>query len=201
MHETRGYALMSKKESDLAVQRHAVNFMYEVRLAARRCRPMRPLTVKQEPDGLAAKPAAAEEGGPAKLALDEDRQLRMDEKFAFLKGAPRQAGGPGSAGSAQRSWRARSPDYAKDMEIRDNPFGKTVRNVKCRRCGEFGHQSTDRECPLFFTPKAAEGEEAERHDFEDPLRRNIRIEALAWEIPQDNHKTTTKNWKSPIRQP
>ena len=32
MHETRGYALMSKEESDMAVKRHAVNFMYEVRI-------------------------------------------------------------------------------------------------------------------------------------------------------------------------
>lgn len=31
---------------------------------------------------------------------------------------------------------------------RVKPFGVEVRNVKCLRCGNYGHQSGDRECPL-----------------------------------------------------
>ena len=31
---------------------------------------------------------------------------------------------------------------------RVKPFAVEVRNVKCVRCGNFGHQSGDRECPL-----------------------------------------------------
>lgn len=34
------------------------------------------------------------------------------------------------------------------MIARARPFGIEIRNVKCLRCGNYGHQSGDRECPL-----------------------------------------------------
>ncbi|GER30317.1 zinc knuckle (CCHC-type) family protein [Striga asiatica] len=55
------------------------------------------------------------------------RPLPTEEEFEVLKNAPRLE--TGVAGRAK-------------------PFGVEIRNVKCLRCGNFGHQSGDRECPL-----------------------------------------------------
>ncbi len=40
-------------------------------------------------------------------------------------------------------------DYAKGLELRDQPFGIEVRNVKCFKCGKLGHVNTDKIVSLY----------------------------------------------------
>eukprot|EP00252_Welwitschia_mirabilis_P005627 TRINITY_DN1612_c0_g1_i1.p1 TRINITY_DN1612_c0_g1~~TRINITY_DN1612_c0_g1_i1.p1 ORF type:complete len:372 (-),score=87.15 TRINITY_DN1612_c0_g1_i1:901-2016(-) len=55
------------------------------------------------------------------------RPIPTEEEFEVLKNAPRLETG---------------------IAVRAKPFGVEIRNVKCLRCGAFGHQSGDRECPM-----------------------------------------------------
>merc|ERR1712110_545977 len=56
--------------------------------------------------------------------------------------------------------------YTSSMEVSHKPFGKTYRNVKCIRCGNRGHQTGDRECPMLHNNP----NEKFNKEIEDPLQ-------------------------------
>jgi CBF1 interacting corepressor len=76
---------------------------------------------------------------------------QMVERFAVLKNAPMEGG------------------YAKGMVVKHKPFSEQLRNVHCIRCGQWGHMSGERECPLRdYNPN-----DYERQQREDPMRRML----------------------------
>jgi CBF1 interacting corepressor len=90
--------------------------------------------------------ALEKEVGKCRTELTHDQ---MQERFAVLKNAPMEGG------------------YAKGMAVKHKPFNELLRNVHCARCGEWGHMSGERECPLRdYNPN-----DYARQQREDPMRK------------------------------
>jgi len=70
-----------------------------------------------------------------------------ENKFDFLKNAPVEG------------------HYTNDISINHKPFGIEVRDVKCMRCHQWGHTSTEKQCPMFNSNPNDEF----RQRTEDPL--------------------------------
>ncbi|KAG2249271.1 hypothetical protein Bca52824_088899 [Brassica carinata] len=176
-------ALISKKEREKIEMMKAVSFMYirppgydpESAKAAEHADEKHQGQGSSSQDPMAddnvgsmpAEPVAGTDhtGQERKKPRPKDvfgRALPTEEEFEVLKNAPRLE--TGVAGRAK-------------------PFAVELRNVKCLRCGNFGHQSGDRECPLKDTVMPNEEQRLKR---DDPLTTIIAHtdpgEPLKWEL-------------------
>lgn len=180
----RQTALISKKEKEKVEMMKAVSFMYvrppgynaESAKAAEIADEKKRLDhvdASQDPSNdfqsvkLEATAGNHQSSANKKKTRPKDvfgRALPTEEDFDVLKNAPRLETG---------------------LPARLKPFGVEVRNVKCARCGTFGHQSGDRECPLrdMIMPN-----EESRLKRDDPLTAILAhtetAEPLKWELKQ-----------------
>ncbi|CAA2992746.1 uncharacterized zinc finger CCHC domain-containing protein At4g19190-like [Olea europaea var. sylvestris] len=179
----RQTALISKKEKEKLEMMKAVSFMYvkppgynaesakAAEMVVEGKKQDQSISASEEPSLAGASSSVMTESMPSaqekKKPRPKDvfgRTLPTEEQFEVLKNAPRlETGAP----------------------ARVKPFGVEIRNVKCLRCGNFGHQSGDRECPL---KDAIMPNEENRLKRDDPLTAILAqtnpSEPLKWELKQ-----------------
>jgi CBF1 interacting corepressor len=62
--------------------------------------------------------------------------------------------------------------YTENVKLKHKPLGVELRDVRCTRCGGFGHTNLDRECPMrHFNPL-----DKKRQQMEDPMAKFIENE-------------------------
>lgn len=170
----RQTALVSRQEKEKMEMMKAVSFMYVrppgYNAESAQAADMADEKKKEEhgeKDMLPSTSMTMHPGEEKKKPRPKDvfgRALPTEEQFEVLKNAPRlETGAP----------------------ARSKPFGVEIRNVKCLRCGTFGHQSGDRECPM---KDAIMPNEESRLKRDDPLTAILAqtdlSEPLKWELKQ-----------------
>eukprot|EP00644_Phytophthora_capsici_P017280 jgi/Phyca11/552634/estExt2_Genewise1Plus.C_PHYCAscaffold_480343 len=68
--------------------------------------------------------------------------------------------------------------YTETIRVNFNPVGLRLRNVRCIRCGEWGHQSGDRECKL----RDQNPNDATRQMWEDPVTEINKLKSAKQEL-------------------
>ncbi|KAI5077446.1 hypothetical protein GOP47_0007270 [Adiantum capillus-veneris] len=164
----RTSAMLSKKEREKLEVMQAVSFMY-MRPPGYNAESARAAEIAEDKkvaeDNSDVKAAPAEEKGvEAKKPRVKDlygRTIPTEAEFPVLKNAPRMESG---------------------TSARVKPFAVEIRNVKCARCGAFGHQSGDRECPLKDSITTNDEARQKRDDPLTSIMSAVSDEPLKWEL-------------------
>ena len=103
--------------------------------------------------------------GLAETREKQERAQRDEERFPILRGAPT------------------SGQYTGGIDVTHKPFGVELRKVRCISCNQWGHQSGDRECPMYGHASRADHV---RKDALDPVSKFLSAsseeEILKWEL-------------------
>ncbi|KAJ6427872.1 hypothetical protein OIU84_023303 [Salix udensis] len=170
----RQTALISKKEKEKIEMMKAVSFMY-----------VRPPGYNAE-SAKAAEIADASQP-PAAAASSSSNSMHPESVAGDHKKKPRPKDAFGRPLPTQEEFQVltNAPRLETGVPARVKPFGIEVRNVKCLRCGKYGHQSGDRECPLKDVIMPNEESRLKR---DDPLTAIVAqtdpSEPLKWELKQ-----------------
>ncbi|MED6182398.1 hypothetical protein PIB30_028142 [Stylosanthes scabra] len=177
--------LISKKDKEKVELMQAVSFMYvrppgynpEAAKAAE-------LADEKRKEDLSNAAAA---GGPSSSSVPPSSLPDMDHLAEGKKKKPRPKDVFGRPLPTEEEFEIlkNAPKLETGVAGRVKPFGVEVRNVKCLRCGNYGHQSGDRECPLKDVIMPNEESRLKR---DDPLNAIIAhtdpTEPLKWELKQ-----------------
>ncbi|KMZ62046.1 hypothetical protein ZOSMA_49G01150 [Zostera marina] len=175
----RQTALASKKEKEKMETIKAVSFMY-VRPPGYNAESAKAAEISDEKKKL--NPSSTTESTSAPLAIPENKQDDVETK---KKSRPKDVFGRALPTEEEFDVLKNAPRFETGAPARAKPFAVEIRNVKCVRCGTYGHQSGDRECTL---KNAIMPNDENRLKRDDPLTTITAqadfAEPLKWELKQ-----------------
>ncbi|KAH7834360.1 hypothetical protein Vadar_015173 [Vaccinium darrowii] len=174
----RQAALVSKKEKEKLETMKAVSFMY-VRPPGYNAESAKAAEISDE---KMQHEGPSLDGESSSMPLDAISNQSRDEK---KKKVPKDVFGRALPTEEQFEILKNAPRLETGAPARVKPFAVEVRNVKCLRCGTYGHQSGDRECPLKDAIMPNEESRLKRNDpLTAMLAHTDSSEPLKWELKQ-----------------